>query len=88
MKVQQHETENVINRIAIYREQFCRSLSHFDTFGRGWLPRNDETRKQAIAVGYRLTSLAPFSDYLQGTTHQLKFQKKGTLLGLARYLRH
>ena len=88
MKVQQHETENVTNRIAIYREQFCRSLSHFDTFGRGWLPWNDETRKQAIAVGYRLTSLAPFSDYLKGTTHQLKFQKKGTLLGLARYLRH
>ena len=67
---------------------FAGHLATLIRLGGGWLPRNDETRKQAIAVGYRLTSLAPFSDYLQGTTHQLKFQKKGTLLGLARYLRH
>ena len=50
MKVKDHEVANIINRIAIYREQFYRSLSHFDTFGRGWLRRNDETRKQAIAL--------------------------------------
>ena len=51
MKVEQHDATNIINRIAIYREQFYRSLSHFDTFGRGWLRRNDETRKQALAMG-------------------------------------
>ena len=51
MKVKQHESENIINRIAMYREQFYRTLSTFDTFGRGWLRRNDETRKQAIAMG-------------------------------------
>ena len=51
MKVEQHDPTNIINRIAIYREQFYRSLGHFDTFGRGWLRRNDETRKQALAMG-------------------------------------
>ena len=51
MKVKQHESVNIINRIAMYREQFYRTLTTFDTFGRGWLRRNDETRKQAINMG-------------------------------------
>ena len=51
IKVKHFETANTINRIAIYREQFYRSLSTFDTFGRGWIRRNDETRKQALAMG-------------------------------------
>jgi lysozyme family protein len=50
MLVKQHEVANVINRIAVYREEFYRSLSNFDVFGRGWLRRNDETRKQALAM--------------------------------------
>ena len=41
---------NLINRLATYREQFYRTLSTFDTFGRGWLRRNDETRKQALKM--------------------------------------
>ena len=51
MKVKDHEVVNIINRIAIYREQFYRSLSNFDTFGKGWIRRNDETRRQAISMG-------------------------------------
>ena len=51
MLVNKNNTENIINRIAMYREQFYRSLSNFDVFGRGWLRRNDETRKQALALG-------------------------------------
>ena len=51
MKVKDHEVVNIINRIAIYREQFYRSLSTFDTFGKGWLRRNDEPRRQAIHMG-------------------------------------
>jgi len=51
MLVKQHEVANVINRIAIYREGVYRSLSTFDTFGRGGLRRNDETRKQGLAMG-------------------------------------
>ena len=51
MKVKHFEVDNIINRIAIYREQFYRSLRNFDTFGRGWIRRNDETRQQALAMG-------------------------------------
>ena len=51
MKVKHHEVVNIINRIATYREQFYRSLSTFDTFGKGWIRRNDETREQAISMG-------------------------------------
>ena len=51
MLVKNHEVANIINRIAVYREEFYRSLKTFDTFGRGWLRRNDETRKQALAMG-------------------------------------
>ena len=51
MEVERVEPHNIINRIAIYREQFYRSLSTFETFGRGWLRRNDETREQALNMG-------------------------------------
>ena len=51
MRVKHHEVDNIINRIATYREQFYRSLSTFDTFGKGWIRRNDETREQAISMG-------------------------------------
>ena len=51
MMAKNHEVANVINRIAVYREEFYRSLDTFDTFGRGWLRRNDETRQQALALG-------------------------------------
>jgi lysozyme family protein len=40
--------ENIINRIAMYREQHYRSLSTFSKFGKGWLRRNDKTRQQAV----------------------------------------
>ena len=51
MAVKDFEVTNIINRIAVYREQFYRSLSNFDTFGKGWIRRNDETRRQAIHMG-------------------------------------
>lgn len=51
MKVDSEDHTNIINRMAVYREQHYRSLSNFDVFGRGWLRRNDETRKQALAMG-------------------------------------
>ena len=41
---------NLINRMAMYREQFYRTLSTFDTLGKGWLLRDDETRKQALKM--------------------------------------
>ena len=42
---------NLINRAAMYHEQFYRSLSTFETFERGWIKREDQTRKQAIDMG-------------------------------------
>jgi len=42
---------DIIEQMANDREAFYRSLSTFDTFGRGWLRRNDETTEQAIAMG-------------------------------------
>ena len=50
MKVKELDSTSIINRIAVYREEFLRGLSNFDVFGRGWLRRNDETRKQALAM--------------------------------------
>ena len=48
MCVGNEKPEEIINRIAIHRDSFYRELSTFDTFGRGWLRRNDETREQAL----------------------------------------
>ena len=42
---------NLINRTAMYHEQFYRSLSTFETFERGWIKREDQTRKQAVDMG-------------------------------------
>ena len=40
----------VIEAISQKREDFYRSLGTFDTFGRGWLRRNDETRDEALRM--------------------------------------
>ena len=50
MCVGNEKPEEIINRIAIHRDSFYRELSTFDTFGRGWLRRNDVTREQALAM--------------------------------------
>ena len=41
---------DIVEQMANEREAFYRSLSDFDTFGKGWLRRNDETRKQALGI--------------------------------------
>ena len=51
MAVQASQPEEIINRMAVHRDSYYRSLSTFDTFGRGWLRRNDETREQALEMG-------------------------------------
>jgi lysozyme family protein len=40
-----------IEQIANERGAFYRSLSTFNTFGKGWLRRNDETMEQALNMG-------------------------------------
>jgi len=41
---------NLIDEICDIRQSFYESLSTFDTFGRGWTRRNDETRETALAL--------------------------------------
>ena len=41
---------DLINRMALYRGQFYLTLSTFDTLGKGWLRRNDETQIQALKM--------------------------------------
>ena len=42
------EPVDIVDQMHYMREGFYRSLSTFDTFGRGWLRRNDETKEQAL----------------------------------------
>ena len=42
------EEAEIIEQMHYVREKFYRSLSTFDTFGKGWLRRNDETKQQAL----------------------------------------
>tara|TARA_B100000989_G_scaffold251938_1_gene200034 strand:+ start:426 stop:602 length:177 start_codon:yes stop_codon:yes gene_type:complete len=44
MPVNDNNPEEIINRLAVYRDAFYRSLSTFETFGQGWIRGNDETR--------------------------------------------
>ena len=50
MCVKDEEPAQIINRMAVHRDSFYRSLSTFDKFGRGWLRRNDKTREQALEM--------------------------------------
>lgn len=42
--------EYVVEEMAKEREQFYRSLRTFETFGKGWLKRNEETRDFALEL--------------------------------------
>ena len=44
------EHSEIINRMAIYRDAFYRSLGTFNTFGKGWIRRNDETKETALEM--------------------------------------
>ena len=44
------EPADIIEQMHHVRDGFYRSLSTFDTFGRGWIRRNDETKEQALAL--------------------------------------
>ena len=42
--------EGVIEELSKEREEFYRSLRTFETFGKGWLRRNEETRDFALKL--------------------------------------
>lgn len=48
--ISQHDPKDLIVEMAAKREGFYRSLSTFDTFGKGWLRRNEETRDFALEL--------------------------------------
>ena len=54
VKVKELEIANIIYRVAIYLDEFHKSLSTFDTFGRGWLERNDATNKTGFSRGLEM----------------------------------
>ena len=48
--VAEMEPADIIEQMHHMRDGFYRSLSTFDTFGRGWIRRNDETKEQALGL--------------------------------------
>ena len=46
----ERDSAQVVEAVSQKREDFYRSLGTFDTFGRGWLRRNDETRDEALRL--------------------------------------
>jgi len=48
--VEEELPEEIIEKITKEREEFYRSLKTFDTFGKGWLRRNEETRDFALEM--------------------------------------
>ena len=48
--VEEELPEEIIEKITKEREEFYRSLRTFDTFGKGWLRRNEETRDFALEM--------------------------------------
>ena len=48
--VESFEAKELVHRISEAREAFYRRLSIFDTFGKGWLRRNDATRVLSLGL--------------------------------------
>lgn len=44
------DAAQIIEAVTKEREEFYRSLRTFDTFGKGWLRRNKETRDFALEM--------------------------------------
>ena len=47
-RVSEQDTEELIKLFSVKREEYYKSLKHFETFGRGWLRRNEDVRDTAI----------------------------------------
>jgi lysozyme family protein len=46
--VAEMEPAEIVEQMHHMRDGFYRSLTTFETFGRGWIRRNDETKEQAL----------------------------------------
>ena len=48
LAVQEQRPDDLVEIVANEREEFYRSLRTFETFGKGWLRRNNEARDEAL----------------------------------------
>jgi len=48
--VSEVEAEEIIEQMHYMRDNFYRSLDTFETFGKGWTRRNNETREKALEM--------------------------------------
>lgn len=48
--VKEYTAEDIIESVSKDRETFYKSLRTFNTFGKGWLRRNEETRELALEM--------------------------------------
>lgn len=48
--ISKNSEKGIIKTYHTRRENYYRSLKHFDTFGNGWLRRNNETTEHALSV--------------------------------------
>lgn len=49
-RTEQHDPRELIEYLYTERDSFYRSLDTFDSFGKGWIRRNNETRDQALEM--------------------------------------
>jgi len=49
-KVEKMNNMDIIEALCLEREDFYRNLNHFDTFGNGWLNRNNEVKDKALQM--------------------------------------
>ena len=48
--VSNHGVENLIEDVSRQRQLFYENLKTFDTFGRGWTRRNEETKRASLEM--------------------------------------
>ena len=46
------EPDQIIIQMHYMRQSFYEKLSTFDTFGKGWTRRNDETKEKALEMAH------------------------------------
>ena len=46
------EVDEIIEQMHYTRQSFYEKLSTFDTFGKGWTRRNDETKEKALEMAH------------------------------------
>lgn len=64
--VEKKDPKEIVQDMADAREAFYRGLRTFDTFGRGWLRRNEETLHTAIEMASKRTWVGRIASAVKG----------------------